>query len=72
MTDRYANDTVQVVLRVNPGVEAHTHEFIELGNKIVEFGSSIQYGLAKKAIDKVQQSKHLKMKRCTLSYWFTD
>ncbi len=35
LIDRYANDTVQVVLRVNPGVEAHTHEFIQTGKKIV-------------------------------------
>ncbi len=62
LIDRYANDTVQVVLRVNPGVEAHTHEFIQTGQEDSKFGLSIQYGLAKKAIDKVQQSKHLKLK----------
>ncbi len=62
LIDRYANDTVQVVLRVNPGVEAHTHEFIQTGQEDSKFGLSIQYGLAIKAINKVQQSKHLKLK----------
>uniref|UniRef100_UPI002108F875 hydroxyethylthiazole kinase n=1 Tax=Staphylococcus aureus TaxID=1280 RepID=UPI002108F875 len=45
LIDRYANETVQVVLRVNPGVEAHTHEFIQTGQEVSKFGLSIQYGL---------------------------
>lgn len=52
LIDRYANDTVQVVLRVNPGVEAHTHEFIQTGQEDSKFGLSIQYGLAKKQLTK--------------------
>ena len=58
LIDRYANDTVQVVIRVNP----HTHEFIQTGQEDSKFGLSIQYGLAKTAIEKVLQSKHLKLK----------
>ena len=45
LIDRYASDTVNVVLRVNPGVEAHTHEFIQTGQEDSKFGLSIRHGL---------------------------
>ncbi len=62
LIDRYANDTVQVVLRVNPGVEAHTHEFIQTGQEDSKFGLSIRYGLVNEAVDKIKQTKHLHLK----------
>ena len=43
LIDKYASDTVNVVLRVNPGVEAHTHEFIQTGQEDSKFGLSIKY-----------------------------
>ncbi|EHJ08304.1 diaminopimelate decarboxylase, partial [Staphylococcus simiae CCM 7213 = CCUG 51256] len=62
LIDKYANDIVNVVLRVNPGVEAHTHEFIQTGQEDSKFGLSIRYGLADQAIEKITQSKHLYLK----------
>ncbi|AXV42419.1 diaminopimelate decarboxylase [Staphylococcus warneri] len=62
LIDRYASETVQVVLRVNPGVEAHTHEFIQTGQEDSKFGLSIRYGLANEAIDKIKQTNHLHLK----------
>lgn len=35
------NKSVNVLLRVNPGVEAHTHEFIQTANNDSKFGESI-------------------------------
>lgn len=62
LIDRYSSDTVNVVIRVNPGVEAHTHEFIQTGQEDSKFGLSIRYGLAKEAVDKVKNSKRLYLK----------
>ena len=62
LIDRYASDTVNVVLRVNPGVEAHTHEFIQTGQEDSKFGLSIRHGLAIEAVNKVRDSKRLHLK----------
>ena len=62
LIDKYASDKVNIVLRVNPGVEAHTHEFIQTGQEDSKFGLSIKHGLALEAINKVKASKHLQLK----------
>ncbi|NMK72570.1 diaminopimelate decarboxylase [Staphylococcus capitis] len=62
LIDKYASDEVNIVLRVNPGVEAHTHEFIQTGQEDSKFGLSIKHGLALEAINKVKTSKHLQLK----------
>ncbi|MGD2061096.1 MAG: diaminopimelate decarboxylase [Acidimicrobiia bacterium] len=46
--------TVRVMIRVNPGIEAHTHEFLQTGATDSKFGISIDGGLAKKAVDQVR------------------
>ena len=53
---------MDVVLRVNPGVEAHTHEFIQTGQEDSKFGLSIKHGLALNAVNKVKATKHLQLK----------
>ena len=50
---------------MNPGVEAHTHEFIQTGQEDSKFGLSIRHGLAIQAVEKVEASKHLHLKRNT-------
>ncbi|MBZ8171728.1 diaminopimelate decarboxylase [Staphylococcus cohnii] len=62
LIDKYASETVNVVLRLNPGVEAHTHEFIQTGQEDSKFGLSIKHGLAIQAVEKVKNTKHLKLK----------
>lgn len=62
LIDKYASDEVNIVLRVNPGVEAHTHEFIQTGQEDSKFGLSIKHELALEAINKVKASKHLQLK----------
>ncbi|WP_353422660.1 diaminopimelate decarboxylase [Staphylococcus xylosus] len=62
LIDRYASEEVNVVIRLNPGVEAHTHEFIQTGQEDSKFGLSIKYGLAIQGVQKVRTSKHLKLK----------
>lgn len=53
------NSTVKAVLRVNPGVEAHTHEFIQTGQEDSKFGLSIKHGLALQGIKHIQETSHI-------------
>ena len=62
LINRYASDVVDVVLRLNPGVEAHTHEFIQTGQEDSKFGLSITHGLAKQGIEAVQNASKLNLK----------
>lgn len=45
-----------VLLRVNPGVEAHTHEFLQTGATDSKFGVSIIGGLAEQAVKRIDSS----------------
>ncbi len=45
-----------VLIRVNPGVEAHTHEFLQTGVHDSKFGISIIGGNAQRAIDRARAS----------------
>ncbi|NHA35897.1 diaminopimelate decarboxylase [Staphylococcus schleiferi] len=62
LIERYATDTVEVLVRVNPGVEAHTHEFIQTGQEKSKFGLSLKHDLALQAIKKIQASQQLHFK----------
>ncbi|MCG3398592.1 diaminopimelate decarboxylase [Staphylococcus massiliensis] len=62
LIDRYASEQVDVLIRVNPGVEAHTHEFIRTGQEDSKFGLSLAKGLAKEAVDQINASKKLNLK----------
>ena len=48
--------TARVMVRVNPGIEAHTHDFLQTGATDSKFGISIVGGLAAKAVDRVANS----------------
>ena len=56
-----ANRTQQVVLRLTPGVEAHTHEFIQTGQEDSKFGFSIASGAALRAVDAVRSTPGLEL-----------
>ncbi|MGK0554059.1 diaminopimelate decarboxylase [Macrococcus capreoli] len=51
--------SVKAVLRVNPGVEAHTHEFIQTGQEDSKFGLSIKHGLALQGIQQIIASSNI-------------
>lgn len=53
------DSTVKAVLRVNPGVEAHTHEFIQTGQEDSKFGLSIKHGLALQGVKLIQDASHI-------------
>lgn len=46
-------DGVRVLIRVTPGVEAHTHEYVMTGQEDSKFGFSIASGAATKAVEQV-------------------
>jgi len=43
--------TVDCLIRVTPGIEAHTHEFVRTGQEDSKFGFSISSGEARKAVE---------------------
>jgi diaminopimelate decarboxylase len=49
-----------VLIRVTPGVEAHTHEYIETGTEISKFGFSAATGAARDAAVRVARSSTLR------------
>lgn len=49
-------DPPKVLIRFTPGVEAHTHEFIQTGQKDSKFGFGVQSGAAAEAIERVRKS----------------
>jgi diaminopimelate decarboxylase len=51
-----------ILLRLTPGVEAHTHEFISTAHEDVKFGFSISSGAAAVATKKALESKHIEMR----------
>jgi len=51
--------TPQVLLRIKPGVEAHTHEFIRTGQIDSKFGFALETGEAMQAAKAVVQTENL-------------
>lgn len=42
---------LRVLIRVTPGIEAHTHEFVRTGHEDTKFGFSLASGAAARAVD---------------------
>lgn len=57
-----ARGKVDVLLRVVPGIEAHTHEYIKTGQVDTKFGFDIDSGEAMKAIHRASRSRSLKLR----------
>jgi diaminopimelate decarboxylase len=51
--------TQRVLIRVTPGVEAHTHEYVQTGQEDQKFGFSLASGAAAKAVEAVQAAPSL-------------
>jgi len=52
----------KVLLRLTPGIEAHTHEFIATAHEDVKFGFSIASGAAWSAIEAVQKCPSIELR----------
>jgi diaminopimelate decarboxylase len=52
---------VNVLLRITPGIEAHTHEYIQTGQMDSKFGFDLSSGHALRAVEKVLHSNGLRL-----------
>lgn len=62
--ERLAGDlgkTVSVMLRVTPGIEAHTHSYIQTGQEDSKFGFPLVEGIALHAAGKALSCQHLQL-----------
>lgn len=50
-----AHATAKLVVRITPGVEAHTHEFVQTGQEDSKFGFTLAEGIALEALRRAQQ-----------------
>lgn len=57
-----ADDPVDVLVRITPGVEAHTHQFIATGQDDSKFGFTVSTGAADAAIARVKASRRLRFR----------
>ena len=56
-------DIVQdVLIRINPGIEAHTHAYVQTATPDSKFGFSIANGTAEKITEYVLSKKHLRLR----------
>ena len=51
----------KILLRITPGVEAHTHEFISTGQDDSKFGFTVSTGIASKAIEKAAHTEAVEL-----------
>ena len=51
----------KILLRITPGVEAHTHEFISTGQDDSKFGFTVSTGIATKAIEKAAHTEAVEL-----------
>ena len=60
------NTTIDVLIRLTPGIEAHTHDYIFTGNEDSKFGFDLSNGQATQAIKRLKEmpSLHLKGIHC--------
>ncbi|WP_182199453.1 diaminopimelate decarboxylase [Paraliobacillus salinarum] len=54
--------TVEVLIRVTPGIEAHTHDYILTGNEDSKFGFDLANGQAEEAFLKMRQLQNIRVK----------
>ena len=52
---------VSVLVRVTPGVQAHTHEFIETGTEESKFGFALDRGMSHEAVARIHASPSLEL-----------
>ncbi|UQS82868.1 diaminopimelate decarboxylase [Bombilactobacillus folatiphilus] len=56
---KYPRQTIQVMLRITPGISAHTHEYDQTGQIDSKFGFDVNSGQAEKALQQVLQNPQL-------------
>ncbi|SER14597.1 diaminopimelate decarboxylase [Gracilibacillus ureilyticus] len=54
--------TMDVLIRVTPGIEAHTHDYILTGNEDSKFGFDLSNGQAAEALEKISANDSINLK----------
>ncbi len=55
------DETVDILLRITPGVEIHTHDFISTGQDDSKFGFTLSTGLAHEAVERARRSSSVRL-----------
>lgn len=59
---QHADKQMDVLLRITPGIESETHEYIMTGNEDSKFGFNLQNGQAEEAFKRVVDHPQIKLK----------
>lgn len=64
----------EVLLRLSPGIDAHTHDFVQTGQLDSKFGFAIELGTAMEAVEAALQKKNLTLRgiRCHIGSQIFD
>ncbi len=58
-----------VLVRITPGIEAHTHEYLQTGIADSKFGFGVASGDAKAALERIEASPALEPRRGSCTHW---
>ena len=58
---RDAGKTVEILFRIKPGIDAHTHDFVKTGQIDSKFGFALETGEAMQAVKKALTMENLKL-----------
>ena len=56
-----AGRTVPILLRIKPGIEAHTHSFVQTGQNDSKFGFALETGEALAAVREAEAAAHVRL-----------
>lgn len=62
LLDQLTDQPIDVLLRINPGVDVNTHSYIQTGQEDSKFGLSIHNGTALEAIRMIEESQYVNFK----------
>lgn len=52
---------IQILIRITPGISAHTHEYISTGQEDSKFGFDLQSGQAKEAVKQAMEIEYIRL-----------
>jgi len=61
LADRILDRPQDVLIRITPGIEAHTHTYVQTGQLDSKFGFGLEDGLAELAVERVRASRNLRL-----------
>ncbi len=64
--------TMNVLIRLTPGIESGTHRYIMTGNEDSKFGFNIQNGQADEAFKRLHQHPYIKLARHSYAHRFAN